>query len=133
MAAPSLIAEHPLPLTPETLAHLPKLHDAHELWPAFLRKLNIEDHGGHGLRLSQTALTMDAALSGQGVALVSSFLAKRNIAANHLVQVIPETLVGSQHFYMLSMRGPKRSSSSQAVVDWFAAMAAPGLPMPNTA
>ncbi|MHA6267182.1 LysR substrate-binding domain-containing protein [Aliiroseovarius sp. CAU 1755] len=123
VAAPSLVAQHRLPLTPEALSQLPKLHDAHNLWPVFLKNLKIEDHGGHGLRLNQTALTIDAALSGQGVALVSSFLVKRDIAANHLVQVISETLTGDQHFYMLTMRGPKRSSSSQAVVEWFAAKA----------
>ncbi|SMD03790.1 LysR substrate-binding domain-containing protein [Primorskyibacter flagellatus] len=121
VAAPSLLAPHGLPLSRETLSHLPKLHDAHDLWPAFLRELKADDRGGHGLRLSQTALTMDAALSGQGIALVSSFLAQRDIAAGHLVQVIPETLLGDQHFYMLAMRGPKRSHAAQAVVEWFAA------------
>jgi LysR family glycine cleavage system transcriptional activator len=123
VAAPSLVAPHSLPLSRETLSHLPKLHDAHDLWPAFLRELKVDDHGGHGLRLSQTALTMDAALSGQGIALVSSFLAQRDIAAKHLLQVIPETLSGDQHFYMLTMRGPKPSHSAQAVVEWFAAKA----------
>ncbi|SNR84592.1 LysR substrate-binding domain-containing protein [Puniceibacterium sediminis] len=125
VAAPSLIAGHRLPLAPESLSHLPKLHDTHDLWPAFLKKLKIEDHGGHGLRLSQTALTLDAALSGQGVALVSSFLARRDIAANHLVQITPETLAGERDFYLLAMRGSKRSSSTQAVVEWFASKAEP--------
>ena len=123
VAAPSLVAEHSLPLDPQTLSHLPKLHDAHGLWPAFLKRLNVDDRGGHGLRLSQTALTMDAALSGQGVALVSSFLANRDIAANHLVQVIPQTLAGEHDFYMLSLRGSKRSAAAQAVAEWFAKMA----------
>ncbi len=120
VAAPSLIGSHRLPLAQNVLAHLPKLHDAHDLWPAYLKKLKMEDRGGRGLRLSQTALAMDAALSGQGVALVSSFLAKRDISANHLVQVNLETLSGEQHFYMLAKRGPKRSASTQAVLDWFA-------------
>ena len=123
VAAPSLVAGHDVPLSPETLSMLPKLHDAHDLWPGFLKMLKLEDRGGHGLRLSQTALTMDAALSGQGVALVSSFLARRDIEADHLVQVVPETLLGEQHFYMLALRKPKRNSSAQAVIDWFTSMA----------
>ena len=52
----------------------------------------------------------------------SSFLAKRDIAANHLVQVISVTLSGDPCFYMLSLREPKHRSSSRAVVEWFAAM-----------
>lgn len=128
VAAPSLVAGQVLPIAPDTLSRLPKLHDAHELWPAFLGKLNLKDRGGHGLRLSQTALTMDAALSGQGVALVSRFLAQRDIEANNLVQVTPETMTGNQHFYLLTMRGPKRSAATNAVVAWFAAMADPQEP-----
>ena len=123
VAAPSLIAGQHLPLDPETLSRLPKLHDAHDLWPAFLKQLKVEDRGGHGLRLSQTTLAMDAAVSGQGAALVSSFLAKRDIASNHLVQITPETLSGKRDFYLLAMRGSKRSSSIQAVVEWFASKA----------
>lgn len=126
VAAPSFVAGQSLPLDPETLSRLPKLHDAHDLWPAFLKKLNVEDRGGHGLRLSQTTLAMDAALSGQGAALVSSFLAQRDIAANHLVQITPETLSGKQDFYLLAVRGAKRSPSTQTVVEWFASKAESG-------
>lgn len=125
VAAPSLVAGQSLPLAPEPLSRLPKLHDAHDLWPAFLAQMQVTDRGGHGLRLSQTSLAMDAALSGQGAALVSRFLAKRDIVANRLVQISPETLSGTQDFYLLALRGSKRSASTQAVVDWFASKAEP--------
>ncbi|MCQ0091239.1 LysR substrate-binding domain-containing protein [Roseovarius sp. M141] len=125
VAAPSLVAGHCVPLDPEALSCLPKLHDSHDLWSAFLKNMKLEDRGGHGLRLNQTALAIDAALSGQGVALVSSFLAKRDIAANHLVQVAPEMLRGEHDFYLLSLRGARRDPSSlRAVIEWFAAKAA---------
>ncbi len=123
VAAPALIGSQQLPIAPDVLAQLPKLHDAHDLWPAYLKRLKIEDRGGHGLGLSQTALAMDAALSGQGVALVSSFLAQRDIAAKHLVQLRPETLSGDDHFYLLARRGSKRSASIQTVLDWFVSKA----------
>lgn len=125
VAAPSLVAGQRLPLAPEPLSRLPKLHDAHDLWPAFLAQMQVTDCGGHGLRLSQTSLAMDAALSGQGAALVSRFLAKRDIAANRLVQISPHTLSGTQDFYLLALRRSKRSASTQAVVDWFALKAEP--------
>ncbi|HEY9039329.1 MAG TPA: LysR substrate-binding domain-containing protein [Roseovarius sp.] len=123
VAAPALVAGHPLPLDPDILSRLPKLHDAHDLWPAFLRDLVVDDRGGRGLRLNQTALAMDAALSGQGAALVSSFLVARDLAANRLVQLLPHALPGTQDFYLLAVRGPKRRSSVQAVVDWFTSKA----------
>ena len=118
VAAPSLIQEHSVPLDADTLAKLPKLHDAHDLWPEFLRLLNIEDASGHGLRLSQTALAVDAALSGQGIALVSRFLVERDIIANNLVQITPEFLSGRQDFYLLTVRKSKRVKAVDAVVNW---------------
>lgn len=123
VAAPSLVAEHRLPLDLETLSHLPKLHDAHDLWPVFLKQLKVENRGGHGLRLSQTALAMDAALSGQGAALVSSFLVRRDIAEKRLVQIHPKALSGEQDFYLLAERSQKRRPSVQAAFDWFASKA----------
>ena len=123
VAAPTLVARHSLPLDPNAVSRLPKLHDAHDLWPAFLRHMNVEDRGGRGLRLSQTALAMDAALSGQGVALVSSFLAVRDMAEGRLVQVYPHSLSGDHDFYLLAERGSKRGPSVQAAFDWFASKA----------
>jgi len=98
---------------------MPKLHDSHNLWPKFLGLLNIEDKGGRGLRLSQTSLAVDAALFGQGVALVSRFLVAAEIAAKRLIQITPETLSGEQDFYLLAMRKPKQSAAIDTVVAWF--------------
>lgn len=123
VAAPGLVAGHTLPLGPEALSKLPKLHDAHDLWPEFLRFLGVEDRTPHGVRMSQTALAVDAALSGQGVALVSRFLVARDLAAKRLVQVAPQSLAGKQDFYLLAARTPKRSGAIAAVMDWFAAQA----------
>lgn len=122
VAAPALVEGHELPLAPEALAKLPKLHNSHDLWPAFLREMNLTDQG-RGLRLSQTTLAMDAALSGQGTALVSSFLAKRDIAAGHLIQITPGSLSVKQDFYLLAPRGLKKGSPAKLVMEWFEAKA----------
>jgi LysR family glycine cleavage system transcriptional activator len=99
VASPQLLEGQAWPVSMSTLSHLPKLHDAHDLWPEFLKALKTEDRSRNGLRLSQTALAIDAALSGQGVALVSQFLAARDIAAGNLVQVTTERFVGKQGSY----------------------------------
>lgn len=124
VATPQLLAEYRLPLDPQVLAQLPKLHDAHNLWPAFLNSLNVEDKSVRGLRLSQTALAIDAALSGQGVALVSRFLVTRDLAAGHLVQVMLHARMGKQEFYLLVERKPKRSVATEAVYQWISSKAA---------
>jgi LysR family glycine cleavage system transcriptional activator len=123
VAAPSLIEGHSLPLDADTVSLLPKLHDAHDLWPEFLRLQNVESKAGHGLRMSQTALAVDAALSGQGVALVSRFLVETEIATNRLMQIIPETMSGKQDFYLLAARNSMHNTAIGTVVAWFLAQA----------
>ncbi|MBK6469121.1 MAG: LysR family transcriptional regulator [Rhodobacter sp.] len=119
VAAPSLVDGHILPAIPQAISSMAKLHDAHDLWPKFLRSLNVEDKGGRGLRLSQTSLAVDAALFGQGVALVSRFLVAAEIAAGRLIQITPQTLSGELDFFLLAARKPKQNPAIDAVVAWF--------------
>lgn len=119
VAAPSLVYGHTLPVSPQAMSSMPKLHDSHDLWPEFLGLLRIEDRGGRGLRLSQTSLAVDAALFGQGVALVSRFLVAAEIKAKRLVQITPQTLSGEQEFYLLATRKSKLNPAINAVVVWF--------------
>lgn len=125
VASPQLLEGRAMPVDADALSRLPKLHDAHDLWPAFLKAMQVHDSSGHGLHLSQTALTIDAALAGQGVALVSKFLVARDLGAGSLVQVTPERMIGKQDFYLLAERQPKRSSATDAVFQWFLSKAEP--------
>ena len=119
VAAPSLVDGYDLPLDAKALSSIPKLHDSHNLWPEFLKLHNIEDEAEHGLRLSQTSLSVDAALFGQGAALVSRFLVETEIAAKRLIQITPQTLIGEQDFYLLSTRKTKQNPAIEAVISWF--------------
>tara|TARA_R110002049_G_scaffold29972_5_gene102128 strand:- start:996 stop:1874 length:879 start_codon:yes stop_codon:yes gene_type:complete len=123
VAAPNLIGGRALPLDAAAISSIPKLHDAHDLWPEFLKSHKIEDDRGHGLRLSQTSLAMDAALFGQGAALVSRFLVATDLAAQRLIQITPKTLSGKQDFYLLTARKSKQNAAIDAVVTWFLAQA----------
>ena len=66
---------------------------------------------------------VDAAISGQGVALVSRFLVSAEIPAQRLVQVTPQTLLGKQDFYLLVERKSKRNRAIDTAVNWFLARA----------
>ena len=119
VAAPGLVDEHSLPVSPQAISSMRKLHDTHDLWPKFLDLLNIEDKAGRGLRLSQTSLAVDAALFGQGVALVSRFLVAAEIATKRLIQITPQSLSGEQDFYLLATRNSKQNAAIDAVLAWF--------------
>lgn len=123
VAAPKLLADGPLPIGPEVLSFLPKIHDTHDLWPKVLEELAISDQSRRGLRLSQTALAVDAAISGQGVALVSRFLVSTDIAAGNLVEIGPSSAAGAQDFYLLTQRTSASNSAIETVVSWLTSRA----------
>ena len=123
VAAPSLVNTETLPISADMLARLPKIHDTHDLWPRFLTELDVDDKSERNLRLSQTALAVDAALSGQGVALVSRFLVVRDIAAGNLVEIASSSLVGTQDFYLLYLRKAQQNTAIETVVTWLTSQA----------
>jgi LysR family glycine cleavage system transcriptional activator len=62
---------------------------------------------------------VDAALFGQGVALVSRFLVAAELEAKRLVQITPQNLTGERDFYLLASRKAEQNSAIVAVVAWF--------------
>ena len=118
VASPGFVGKRALPLSSKDVALASKLHDAHNLWPEFLDLLAVENQSDHGLRLSQSSLAIEAALSGQGIALVSRFLIEQELASGNLVQVSDAIYYGPQDFYLLSKRKSKRSKSVDAAVQW---------------
>lgn len=98
------------------------LHDAHNLWPAFLGQ--HDPAGGKHLRFNQTSLAVDAALAGQGVALVSRFLVQQDLAAGRLVQALPGTLRGEQDFHVIAPQKPRHPEAVQSVRSWLLGSAA---------
>lgn len=65
VASPSLVEGLKIPLNTEQLRELPLLHDSHDHWSGVLQ------HDGKlaGAMFNQTALALDAAVAGQGIAL----------------------------------------------------------------
>lgn len=128
VASPGLLAKHPGPLDGAALAAMPKLHDTHDLWPSFLKCCGVVQREGRDIRMSQTALAIDAALAGQGVALASRFLVASDLEAGRLVQVVPQVLRAAGDFFLLARRGARRSDAAETTFRWLveAAEAVPG-------
>ena len=123
VAAPRLLAQEGMTAGEHALELLPKLHDGHDLWPQFLHSLDLEEKEARGLRLSQTSLAIDAAIQGQGLALVSRFLVARDIAEGRLVQITSHSLQADKDFYLLSQLKSKRSDATEIVRSWLLFMA----------
>ncbi|ABF61961.1 transcriptional regulator, LysR family [Ruegeria sp. TM1040] len=118
VAAQKLADKGGTPLDPETLAKQPKVHDAHDLWPSYLAHLGVQDQSARHLRLSQTSLAVDAAIAGQGVALVSRFLVAHDLAAGRLVEVGEAWAPDRNDFYVLMPRTAKNNAPTTNVLTW---------------
>lgn len=118
VVAPRLLDTMQDPNNPETLSRLPKIHDTHDLWPKVLKEWDVIDQSTRGLRLSQTALAVDAAISGQGAALVSRFFVASDIDAGNLLEIGPSNTIGTHDFYLLTLRKTIPSSAIDTVVSW---------------
>ncbi|MEO1314470.1 MAG: LysR substrate-binding domain-containing protein, partial [Pseudomonadota bacterium] len=101
-----------------------KVHDTHDLWQSYLARLGVKEQSHRHLHLSQTSLAVDAAIAGQGVALVSRFLVAHDLEAGHLVEVGAAWDAGGNDFYVLMPRTAKHNKTVVNVVMWLTACSA---------
>lgn len=118
VAAPKFANEGDIPLDPEALAKQPKVHDTHDQWSRYLAHFGVQDQSRRHLRLSQTSLAVDAAIAGQGVALVSRFLVAHDLAAGRLVEIGAAWDASGNDFYVLMPRSAKSNESVTKVMTW---------------
>ncbi|CAB3773474.1 transcriptional regulator GcvA [Paraburkholderia humisilvae] len=109
-----------------TLSDLSKcvlLHDHHDLWPEFFSALDHMDRFDtlRGPRFSQTSLAIDAAIAGQGVALISEAVVERDIAAGRLRRLFNLSLPLSLGYHVVLPQASARSEASQKMRDWLLA------------
>jgi len=135
VCSPALL-EGPQPLrTPADLRHHTLLHvqwtagkESAPSWRMWLRAAGVEDVAAErGPRFNQEHLVLQAAIDGQGVALVSHATAVDEIAAGRLVQPFPDELHQEAQFcyYLVYPRGHLARPKVAAFRDWVLAEAAP--------
>ena len=120
VCAPALLPVGARPLGIEDLSRFMLLHDTHNLWPEFLEAAFGDrlDPSVKGMSFSQTSLSIDAALAGQGIALASRFLVTGELAAGRLVEPFRGAFDGGRGFYLLAPRRPPRNGAVDAVWNW---------------
>lgn len=93
------------------------IQDSHHQWDALL------DEAGLGLSLrktqfNQTALAMDAAMNGQGIALVPNLLAEADIAQGRLVALWRHVDRHGRGYYIVRPDVRDPNPAQRAMVDW---------------
>lgn len=119
VAAPALLAEHPIDQRADILA-MPLLHmtSRPHLWAAF--QASLPETAGHvqmGSYFDRFSLVISAAVSGLGAAILPTYLIEAELADGSLTVLAP-VRDGSDHKYYLATAPGKVSPLSHEFVGW---------------
>ncbi|ELY3098582.1 MULTISPECIES: LysR substrate-binding domain-containing protein [Serratia] len=114
VASPHLVRGLTLPLNVMQLQTLPLLHDMQNYWPFFLQ--SEEKQPGSAFNL--TALALDAALAGQGVAVACRAFVNADIDAGRLVQVMDITKTLASSYFLVCKRAAAQRQIVRSVWEW---------------
>ncbi|MBD8496186.1 LysR family transcriptional regulator [Pseudomonas syringae] len=111
----------------DNLSRYTLLHDAHNLWPAFLSQVCDQPllAATRNLRFNQTSLAIEAAIAGQGLALANEAFVRADLEAGRLVCVFGQALQVDTGFYLIAPRKARRPAPLTEVRHWLLAQAQP--------
>ena len=115
VANPYFVANITLPMSLKQLKGMPLLHDSHNHWPRFL---NTADKLP-GAVFNQTALALDAALAGQGIAIACQAFVQADLSAGRLLQVSDLDLTVEPDYYLIRKQTSVSRPAVDAVWEWF--------------
>ena len=127
VCAPSLLTgEKPLK-TPSDLIYHTLLHDTSRRdWQAYVRQLEIQHQINvqQGPIFSHSSMVIQAAVHGQGVALVNNVMARSEIESGRLVRPFPDVLVSKNAFYLVCQDSQAELGKIAAFRQWILSQAA---------
>lgn len=114
--------------TPRDLARTTLLHDEpRERWAIWFRRLGIDDiDPWRGPGFSHSNMVIQAAVAGQGVAVVGETLAADELRAGRLVRPFAETLPTDYSYYLVYLEAAAERPKIAAFREWILAEAAAG-------
>lgn len=126
VCSPSLLESNPALTDPANLNQATLLHyentQAELTWPdwnMWLATVGIENANTHrGIIFNQTDLMIQAALEGQGIALIATVYAKSDIEKGKLVQPFGESMPIEFSYYLVSSAHKARRQKVQLFKQW---------------
>jgi LysR family transcriptional regulator, glycine cleavage system transcriptional activator len=120
VCSPSLRKMLPL-RSPEDLQHHVLLHDRSVVeWQEYLRRCSmaVDVNAGVGTIFSETALCLDAAARGQGVAIGDDFLAAMHLSEGRLVKPFGPAFFSENAYYFIIPKKEARHPAIAAFRNW---------------
>jgi LysR family glycine cleavage system transcriptional activator len=128
VASPRWISSHRLPETSSGLVHLPLIHEVnHVQWSNWFEAQGQKLTGQlTGPRLSDASISFDAAVAGQGIALVNELMASDELRSGQLVELY-DSQVELGTYYLLHSPGRSGDPLIQEFKAWILASIAESL------
>ena len=123
LASPGFLARHPKIETPADVMRLPRLSPQDVWWTTWAEQVGIappEARSG-GMRLDSQVMEGNAAIAGQGIAIVNIALWRSDIAAGRLVRPVREIAFGRGHYWLVYPPGARAAPKVKAFAEWIAA------------
>lgn len=112
--SPHLLKDDRRPVTREQIGAFPLLHDSYNHWQKFFGSVGKLP----GAVFNQTALALDAALAGQGIAIACRAFVKADLEAGRLIEICPAGFEVGSDFYLMRKRSPHPRQAIDAVWSW---------------
>ncbi|AXI55069.1 hypothetical protein C1J05_11730 [Sulfitobacter sp. JL08] len=122
VAAPELVQEYDLPMSPEEIAKLPLAYNLGTQgdWPRWFAQCNaLPDARQQLIEYSDRAKAIDLALSGNGVALADTLLTEADVRNGHLVRLHPETVPSEKSMYVVYAETAYPDPRLIAFAEWY--------------
>jgi LysR family transcriptional regulator, glycine cleavage system transcriptional activator len=116
-------AEHSM-REPRDLLTAPLLHHNHRPWSLWFSAFGLQSPPPSGLRFEDSAMLVEAAAQGLGVALARSGLIEADLASGRLVKPLETAVVSDFGFFVVWRADSRKLRRIHALSDWLVAEAA---------
>lgn len=124
LASPEFLAQHPPVETPDDLMMLPRLSSDDIWWGRWAREAGADgcnDQPRKGLRFDSQLIEGNAALAGQGVAILNIAMWANEIASGRLVRPLPHASYGRGSYWLVYPEYRRNAPKVRAFRDWLLA------------
>ncbi|WP_170575179.1 LysR substrate-binding domain-containing protein [Ruegeria atlantica] len=121
VAAPSLVGKTRLPMRAEDVADLPLLHDAFNVgWESWAAQVGLSADRINSQRIKyvDSAVLLEAAIDGQGVALARHLLAARDLELGRLIRLDESLIPLDRGLYFVCRRGDQERVTVRIFKKW---------------
>lgn len=125
LAAPSLVAKTGVPMRAGDIADLPLLHDAFNVgWESWAAQvgLSADRINAQSIKYVDSAVLLEAAIDGQGVALARHLLAERDLNLGRLVRLDDSSVPLDRGLYFVCRPGDQDRVAVRIFRKWLMSM-----------